>query len=313
MGEEATPTTSAAPADHTAESVASLTPAPAAAAPEAASTQTPAAPATPAPSAGQSTNPGPWADALSQRFQDETVRGQVDGFLRETVQPYITQREQELGQVGQIWDKLWDESDGEDNASLQTYLALTEARFGPQVAMAVAQSLQGFAGQQPAEQPAGGEGGQNPPELDEWLAQQPQEVQDHFRQTFESEADKAYADELSNLASNDWTVNAGEGALFSNYVIATDGDIEAAHQLWEQQGMKSAIEANPQAFGVAPPQAAPAAEAAPEAPQVLGTGATGTGVTTPPTAPEQHDSLAEAVDSFFKDLHAPSTDAVRGL
>jgi hypothetical protein len=229
------------------------------------------------------------------------------------VQPYITQREQELGQVSSIWDRLWDDSDGEDNQSLGTYLALTEARFGPQVAMAVAQSLQQFAGQEPpAAGGEGGEGGQTPPELDEWLAQQPPEIQEHFRATFESEADKAYAADLENLAKTDLTINAQDGALFSNYVIAADGDMEAAHQMWVDQGMKAAVEANPQAFGIQPEQ--PAAEQpAPEAPTVLGTGATSQGVTPPPSAPENHDTLEEAVAGFFRDLHAPSSDGVRGL
>ena len=44
--------------------------------------------------ATQGQGSGPWANDLSSTFEDESIRTQVDSFLREKVQPYVTQLEQ---------------------------------------------------------------------------------------------------------------------------------------------------------------------------------------------------------------------------
>jgi hypothetical protein len=84
------------------------------------------------------TSSAPWAESLAQRFPDEGVRTQVDSYLRDTVQPYVTQYEQAHGQAAQILDTLLGDDPQE---ALNTYLAVTEAAYGPEVALNVANHL----------------------------------------------------------------------------------------------------------------------------------------------------------------------------
>lgn len=90
---------------------------------------TPAAPAaappvpTPAPS-------GPWSNDLAQVFADEAVRGQVDSFLREKVQPYTTRLEQQARaneQATNLWQNF-------ETDPINTYVQVTHELLGEELA-----------------------------------------------------------------------------------------------------------------------------------------------------------------------------------
>jgi len=68
----------------------------------------------------------PWSADLAERFEDETVRSQVDAYLREKVQPHTTQLEQNLAQlrdaVPEGLQRFWADL-GEDPDAALTALA----------------------------------------------------------------------------------------------------------------------------------------------------------------------------------------------
>lgn len=264
----------------------------------------------------------PWAQSLAQAFPEEDHRARVDQYIRSEIQPYITRREQELGQVGDIWDSLWDE-----DQSVVTYLELANSIYGEEAARALAQTLsdhfekQGLppeqaaaAGVQAANQQAAAEGGepQVPKvlEFDEYLQTLPPEAREVIVAQRTALEDQTYEGQLDQLAKVEPTIDANR-SLFSRYVASAEGDLNSALSQWQAE-MAPVIKANPQAFGAqgeaaaqaaGAVDAAAAAAAAParEAPVVLGTGAAAQGGVTPPLQKE-HQSLDEAVEDFMKDM-----------
>lgn len=277
----------------------------------------PAAPETAPPETPQpAETPGfqsdaPWAKSLTERFQDVEQQRQVDAYLREEIQPYITRREQELGQVNDVWNNLWDEEQ-----SIGTYLALTEEMYGPEFAQAVAQQI--VAGGENGQQP---EAGAEPQLSDEesfqqWLEQQPPQVQEMMQERLQSQEDQQYEAELDTARGAEPTITGLEH-MFSQYVVAADGDVQMATETWREQMAPTVRYAMEQAqkgdytlakqLGLAEEQAADAAPdpADPGPPAVLGTtGAAGTA--TGPTVPG-HRSMDEAMEEFFAEV-SPQTD-----
>jgi hypothetical protein len=265
----------------------------------------------------------PWADDLTRAFPDEGQRGQVDQFLRSTVQPYITRKEQEIGEVSKVWNQLWDE-----DMTFPTFLELGAQLYGPDVATTIAQSLathfeqQGMSPEDAAaaavevtEDAAAKELGQQsaqsqqPPSFEEWLKQQPPEVRQYMTQESASREDKLYEEQLDAVAKTEPTINANR-ELFSRYVAAAEGDLDAATALWQRE-LAPMIREHPDVFGFEDPAAKAAAEqqaaaeaaaAQPrrEAPAVLGN-SSAQGTTTPPQIPA-HQSLDEATDDFLADM-----------
>jgi hypothetical protein len=316
-----TPTTADRNFDPTPQSTPSEAPSGPSAAPQSTGVQTPASPA-------------PWADSLAQRFPDEGVRSQVDVYLRDTIQPYVTQFEQTHGQASSILDTLLAD-DPDPEQQLNTYLALTEAAYGPEVALKVANHLVDALGLDPGAQgqqeqqgaPPADDTTVPPPELDQYLNSLPPQVRAVVEAQIASEEDAQWEQMLqTQVYPADWTTKAQDGALFSQYAANTE-TLQEAMQLWSAQ-MKPVIEKNPELFGLqaggAAPQADPgqaasaaaqaaavAAQAAPGAPNVLGTTAA-TGPTTPPQEPA-HTSLDDAVALFLQDINGAPADAARGL
>lgn len=261
----------------------------------------------------------PWNESLARAFPDEAVRGQVDQYLRSEIQPYVTRKEQELGEVATVWGQLWDE-----NQSFPTYLELANTLYGEDVALELAQTLakhyeqQGLepevaaeaavqeVGAQAQQQAAQQTQPQGPPDLETWLKTVPPEFQEYVTQQFESREDKTYNDQLDaitvtepTLAAKNDTFNARE--LFSRYVGSMEGDLPSALATWQRE-MAPMIKANPEQFGFTDP--AKAAEAATEAarkqvPTVLGGSATAGG-TTPPMI-KAHQTMDEALHDFWVD------------
>lgn len=265
----------------------------------------------------------PWSDDLSRAFPDEGQRGQVDQFLRTTVQPYITRKEQELGEVGNVWNQLWD-----DDQSFPTYLTLAETLYGEEVAVKLARTLaehfesEGASpeeaaaaavqavGDQAAAQVA--EGAPTAvPEFSEWLKTVPPEFREYVTEQFTQREDQTYETQLDALEKQDPTIGAKTDtfdgrALFSRYVASMEGDLGAALGLWQQE-MAPMITANPEQFGFvdkaaasAQQAAAAAAAARKTAPTVLGSSTTAGGVTPPQQV--AHQTMGEAIHDFMVDL-----------
>lgn len=292
--------------------------------------QAPAAPEAQQPNEASS----PWANDLSQAFPDEAVRGQVDHFLKTTVQPYVTRREQELGEIGNVWNQLWD-----DNETFPTYLELANQLYGQDVATKLAQTLaehyeaQGLepeaaaaqavsdvgnqaavdAGQQPAvAQPT------EPPSYEDWLKTVPPEFRQYVTEQMEQREDNTYKNQVDAQAGVEPTINANR-ELYSRYVASMEGDLAAATALWQAE-MAPLIKENPEVFGFVDPAAKAAEDAAAvaaeakkparEAPGVLGTGGPAGGPT-PPQIPA-HQTMEEATHDFFKDIQKLSKGTPAG-
>lgn len=271
------------------------TPDPTLAAPAAATTPTtpPAAPPS-SPWAGS-----PWAEKLDG-LQDGLTREQVHELWQGTVQPYVTQKEQELGQVGTIWEQL----QGEDT-SIPTYLALAEQMYGPEVAQTIADGLQQHFDE--GAQAADDEGAvdwEDQETYDRWFEQQPPWVQAQEEQRIANEEDATYQAEVKQFAPD--VIDDGVEHILARYVVAADGDVQAAKQLYDQEfgpiiaHAKSdpAVAAQYGLSHLHGQVAAPAAPAPAGAPTVLG--ATGAGGSSVPAQEEpRYATLDDAMDDLF--------------
>lgn len=255
----------------------------------------------------------PWADKLDG-LEDGLTREQVHELWQSDVQPYVTRKEQELGQVAEVWDGLWD-----DDQTIPTYLGLAESIYGPELASEVAATfakhfeMQGMSpeeaaaeGAKAASEQAADESAtpEAPPEFEDWLKQQPEPVQEMLQEQYNDRQDAEYARDLEQLAGHEPTIKGNEDR-FSNYVGAAEGDYDTALARWQAE-MAPVIREHPEAFGWEDP--AKAAEAAKveaekpakEAPAVLGTGGAA-GSSVPPQVPH-HNSMEEGMDAMFKAL-----------
>lgn len=219
---------------------------------------------------------GPWANDLAELFPDEGVRNQVDGFLRQKVQPHVTQLEQrgkDLELAGQLYSDL-------QASPAETYLAITEEIFGPQAAESIRDQLVSLYGEEEDE------GGVEEP-TDESQGNLPPEVEELLRERREQKEEAAYKQEM------DRTVAAHPDVvpeLFHPFVAATQGDFETAYT-----GYARWLEQAKTQFGAQP------AEQAEVAPAAIGSDATGT--TAPPTE-KKYTSIDEALTDTLAEMRA---------
>lgn len=268
---------------------------------------------------------GPWDADLARAFPDEATRGQVDQFLRSTVQPYVTQREQQLGEVSKVWEGLWDE-----DATFPTYLELANQLYGPDVAGALAKTLsdhfeaQGMSADDAAqaaaetvEQHAAQEvQQQGPPSYEEWLKTVPEEYRSLVTRQMETDQDELYEQQLDAVEKTEPSIGPRDHKnreLFSRYVASMEGDISAALALWQEE-MAPLIQAHPDHFNLVEQQEQQAVvdekRPAREAPAVLGTGAA-QGQTPPPQTPE-HLSMDDALDALLEDVQKKTRGSAAG-
>lgn len=260
-------------------------------------------PATPASTPDKPWAGSPWASDLEAAGFDPETAAKVHELWQGKVQPYVTQREQELGEVGEIWAAF-----NEDETALPTYLALAEQRFGPEVAQHLANSLAEYIG---ADDPEGGTevepSWEDPEVYAAWYEQQPPWVQAQEDQRIANEQDAIYMSEVQRDAPD--VIADGTEHIFARYVAGTeDGNVAQAKQWYDQEfgpivAQAKADPAFAQQVGLGHlHEGAPAAPAPAEAPNVLGSYAT-PGGSEPPTEP-QYASLDAAMDDLF--------EAVRG-
>lgn len=150
-------------------------------------------------------NPGPWSNDLAQAFQDEAVRGQVDAFLREKVQPHTTRLEQQAAEARDA-QRLLTDLQNDPNATMEALAA--ELNWTPQ-------QLQEAVEQQ-VEAPQYAQ-----------LDPEAQAALDYVRQ---EQAEKAYDAELARVNQQHPGIIPD---VFHPLVVAADGDFDVAYQMYE--------------------------------------------------------------------------------
>lgn len=226
-------------------------------------------------------NPGPWSADLEAAFDDPTQRAAVDAFLREKVQPRVTQLEQAQA-PNRAAERLYEDF---TNSPIDTYYSVTEELFGTEAAEAVKASLAGDEGSPDVDDDI-----LDDPDAD--LSSLPPEAREAIEYIQDQRQEKAYQAEIDRIQHDKPDLDL-DPELFSPFVMAADGDLEVAVENYEAFLSRF----GPKAEGEAPPP--------PEAPPTVGQDRTG--ATTPPTE-KHYDSLDEAMDDYFAETReAPPT------
>jgi hypothetical protein len=221
---------------------------------------------------------GPWADDIRTAFEDEGLQAQVDGFLREKIQPYVTQLEQQRGpkEALELYNDLR-EQPGE------TWFSLTAELFGEDAAAELASTLRA---EEAEEEPVAQEPGNGlSPEDAQLLAELRNQKQVNAYQTAKAEFIAQHDDVKENL--------------FDPFVAAAEGDFEQAYAAYTKY-----VEDFKAAFGVAPPNADPAAPAPPVMDQST------QAPPAPPVAKQYGRDLNSAIDDMFGDLTGGAPPAI---
>lgn len=230
--------------------------------------------------AAQGQGSGPWTGDLESVFTDEGIRTQVDAFLREKVQPYVTQLEQRSkpSQEDEIALALYSDL-REDPGS--TYLAITEELFGPEAAESIQEALQSAYGIEDQEP--------EPQTTDTPLDPRVARVIESFEAR---EAREAYDAALTQVKTQAQTeqVNLND-ELFHPFVVSAEGDMQAAYDAYKAWYGQAASVFNPQTE----------TQEAPQAPPVIGSDTQAPAA--PPTQPS-YSSLDDALDDFFAEQKA---------
>lgn len=213
---------------------------------------------------------GPWANDLAKVFEDEGVRGQVDSFLRSTVQPHVTRLEQ-ASQVNEDAAKLY--ADFQDNPG-GTYLAVTEELFGDDLTEIIRNHLAGEDADEAVEDETEEvhEGSNLDPRLAKLL-----EKEDLREQR------EQYEVELARIRETDPQLDP---ELLAPFVVAADGDVDTAYAGYKQWLEKAGVQ------GTAAEEVV-----ADEPPAVLGSDSESP--SSPPVRKDYGGSLDAALDDFF--------------
>lgn len=231
----------------------------------------------------QTTGDAPWSADLATRFADEAQRAEVDAFLRETVQPYVTQREQSAKPALELYEDL------QANPGA-TYLELTTDLFGDDAAKAITAYLEQEYGE--GNEPA-------PAVTAQASAAQPEKpgegtdprITEMLNDWEEQRNEKLYASELSRLQTANPAVPIKDD-LFRPFVVAEEGDMERAFLSYQSFITSARAELFKDA----------ATEGAPTAPPALGSGNQSAG--TPPPTEKHYESVGEAIEDWAAEMKA---------
>lgn len=246
-------------------------------APEAASAPEAVAPAQP--------GPGPWAGDFAEYFgENQEVRTAADRYMREKVQPHITELEQHPSR--QLYADMLEDFEGTVAGLLgEVYDEDTQNAFVEWMAERVE------GGEPPAEQPAAAAAEAQPQrspedqELLEWARQKRQQEQETAAQAEASEHYKTELARVKQLPGGETIIDE----LFYPFVAAADGDLDAALEGWKKYGGDLRAK-----FGIPEPEPKPA-------PHVLGGDGPPSG--TPPTE-KKYESLDDALDDTLAEMRA---------
>jgi hypothetical protein len=170
---------------------------------------------------------GPWAEDLNSRFEDEAQRQAVDAFLREKVQPYVTQLEQESRPALELYKDL------RANPAA-TYVEITEDLFGEDEAKAISAYLESRYNDEQQPVVPDNQGAQ--PNTNQGVTDP--RIQEMLSDWEERRNEQLYEAELRRLESAEKAQAQIEGReplpikdhLFRPFVVAEDGDMDRAMQ-----------------------------------------------------------------------------------
>lgn len=226
---------------------------------------------------------GPWSNDLNLIFQDEATRGQVDQFLRQKVQPYTTQLEQEKAAAKDA-TALWNDLSANP---LDTYVAITHEMFGEEAANALLASLQeNMNGQEQQQQQGYEQQAPLDPRMEAALA---------FIE--EQQANNSYESEMYRLTSENPDVDAD---LMHPFVAAAGGDFDEALNLYRAY---TTTYTQKQFATLTPEQQAALQPAAPVAPNVMGSDSATAQPSATPLAPRKQ-TLDQAIGDFMAENRA---------
>ncbi len=249
---------------------------------------------------------GPWAKDLEASFDDPDVRARVDEFLRQTVQPRVTQLEQTT-KPNRDALKLWDAF--QENP-VQTYVQVAAELFGEDEAARIARIAQGEQEAEPPaaaapeqewsddgnEPPSEGDGPLSldklPPEVREMVASKQAEEQRNQYYKLLDQLREDHADELPKDAKGEPVLDID---VFHPFVVSAGGDFEAAFQGYLNWSEKAGVQSTP---------SEEEAEAHTEAPPAIDSTTRAAPGAVPPQE-KQFGSLDEAMDSFFDEQQSP--------
>lgn len=230
----------------------------------------------------------PWAQELASTFADDSIRSQVDEFLRGQIQPYVTKLEQESVQNRDA-NRLWNDF-AED--PYDTYVGVTKELFGDEVALKIASALE-----------ADDEPDYNPEENDvsdiDPLAIDEDELPDSVRSAVEyfqqQQQEAAWAQEMARIQEENPDLEIDE-KLFDPFVVAADGNFDVA-----VAGYEDFVNTAKQKFGLEVGDLS-SVDAGNAAPAVIDSSSSA-----PSTPPQQqsYESLDDAMDAFFAEQNAP--------
>lgn len=227
---------------------------------------------------------GPWASDLNTYFEDEAGRSAADRFLREKIQPHVTQLEQTHSQYADarsLYDDLQEDP-------LGTYLAVTAELLGDDARDQIAELIAAGHSPEAATEAVATEAvateavatEAQPPALDPTLAA----MKDEYER---NQAVESFATEMQRVGVPDT-----EKPLFAPFVMAADGDFDVALNGYNQW---KATAAQTLGFEHSPAPVEPAA------PATLGT------VSDAPAAPavtKQYSSMDDALDDTLAEMRA---------
>jgi hypothetical protein len=262
------------------------------------------------PKGGDGNQGAPWSKDLETAFADENVRAQVDAFLRQTVQPHITQLEQAT-RPNRDAQRLYDAF--RENP-IETYVAVAQEIL-PDKAEQIGALVEGKATPPPAsgeseEEESSvlgeneNEGGEQEGDQEIDLTKLPPEIREIVEERQQSKVKTAYDERLDQLIEDhaDDLPKDKEGKaifnrdIFHPFVAATGGDFEAALQGYQKHQKETLA-----AFGI---EAKEGDEPAGDPPPVIDTT---TRVAPGQTPPQEikHESLDDAIDGFLEDNKKP--------
>lgn len=231
--------------------------------------ETPTAPAAPEPATTPEPQPGPWANDLAAYIQDEAARAQADRFLREKIQPHVTQLEQQYAPARQLYDDLLQDPS-------TTLIAVANEIYGDEVAQALAGHLASPEEEQTSETET-----TDAAPVDPRVQQMLEDYEAQKRQ-------EQYEAELARLKEQVPDLDPDD---FAPFVITANGDMDAA--LVGYQNFMQKIQQRYAPATETPP--------APAAPAVVGSEGVGS---VPPPVSKQYSSFDDALNDTLAEMRA---------
>lgn len=238
---------------------------------------------TPAPAEPAEIADSPWKADLESNFSDPKVRAEVDAYMRETVQPRITKLEQATA-PNRDAERLWNDFISDPQA---TFHNVATEIYGEEESTKIKELLaaeaEGRESELSEEEEATAKEQVNDPRL--------KAVIEDFEARQAEEAYEVRLGELQEEHKDDDGVVKVKAELFHPFVVAADGNFDAAYVQYQQWAKDAADE-----FGIKIPKAEDTTEEAPE---------TVKGGTTPPSTTPEFKDFDEALDAWEAEKKNP--------